>query len=140
MSTEYVITTALAVLALLASFASVMYCRRNFKMSRYEFMKRRREEKQAVLKAEAVKTVHGYTFVITNEGKAQARNVVCSFPEDEFEGFYILGSKDFPYLDGGKSFTIRAQACEGANDHPTFTVTWEDDYSNENVRHISLSV
>lgn len=140
MSTEYVITTVIAILALLASFASAMYCRSNFKMSRYEFRKRRKEEKQAILKAEAAKTIHGYTFVITNEGMAQARNVVCSFPKEEFVGFHIFGSGTFPFLDSGKSFGVSALACENRNDYPTFSITWEDDYSKENSKLISLSV
>lgn len=140
MTTEFIISNLFSAAAFIVSCASVWYCRRNFKMSRYEFEKRRKEEKQAVLKAEAVKTTHGYSFVITNEGLAMARNVVCSFPKDEFEGFYILGSKNIPYLDGGQSFAIKAHACEGINDHPTFTVTWEDDFSKTNSKKLTLSV
>lgn len=140
-TTQYLITTGIAVLALLVSCASVWYCRRNFKMSRYEFNKRRKEEKQAILKAEAVYGNHGnYTFIISNVGKSEARNIVCNFPKDEFSDFIIFGSKTFPLLDGGKSFQIKASAYEGKNEHPTFTITWEDDYAKENSKQLTLSV
>lgn len=140
MTTEFIISILFSAAAFIVSCASVWYCRRNFKMSRYEFNKRRKEETQAVLKAEAVKTIHGYTFVITNDGIAQARNIVCSFPKDEFSDFTIFGSKTFPLLDSGKSFLIKASACEGKNEHPTFIVTWEDDFSKTNSKKLTLSV
>ena len=141
MNTEYIITTAIAVLALLVSCYSAWYCRKNFKMSRYEFDKRRREEKQAVLKAEAVYSSNGrYAIIITNVGKSEARNIVCDFPKDEFKNLTIMGDKTFPLLDSEKSFSINAFACEGDNEHPTFNITWDDDYSKSNSKKLTISL
>lgn len=142
MDVEYIITTLIALLALVVSGLSAWYCKRNFSMSKYEFDKRREFEKRADLIAAPIKTAQGvYTFVVKNVGKSDARNIVCNFSDEEFEG-YVLSSSivRFPTLYSGQSFNVKAYAYEGKNDTPTIIATWEDDYSASNTKALTLSL
>lgn len=141
MSTEFIITTTIAGIALLTSIASAWYCRRNFNMSRYEFDKRRREEKQADLKAEAVYTTNGkYRVTITNYGKSEARNVVCDFKTPTLEGTDVNSGNLFPYtsLDSGKSINVIFYVFNKRFKFAKFNVTWEDDFSKSNTKELTV--
>lgn len=131
----------MSVLAFAVSCISVWYCRRNFKMSRYEFDKRRKEEKQAILKAEAVYTVNGkYRVTITNCGLCEARNIVCDFNTPTLDGIDVQGEKIFPYssLDTDKSLQVVFYAYDKKFNYAKFNVTWEDDFSKSNKKELTV--
>lgn len=145
MNIEYIVTTGISFLAFAVSCASVWYCRRNFKMSRYEFDKRRREEKQAVLKISVLPGKHGTFYIsVWNRGKVEAKNITIDFGDIKSKHIHVV-DKDlsfFPSLQPSDDYKIQMFDNNEECNVCTFqiSVTWRDEYSKFNSKVYTLTV
>ncbi len=146
MPIENIVTNIISVLALVVSCASVWYCHRNFKMSRYEFDKRRKEEKQAILKADIIIVGKSGTFFLSicNVGKVEAKDISIDFGDIISKHIHVVdkGLTYFPSLQPSNEYKIQMFNNNEESDVCSFqiSVSWKDEYSELNSKTFILTV
>lgn len=137
------VSDGIALVALAVSLVSVWYCHRNFRMSRHEFLLRRRRERQACFRAEAFHVVLcKYRIVVTNIGEAEARDVSIDFGSLAGKGLTVVNAdaaSPCAALSPGAFVDVFAIWGDGRIfRNVPLEISWSDDFKNLNRKTLSV--
>ena len=147
---EINVSDLISVLALiLSSFATWKTLRLNKSQERLNDLLTAREESEVVsarkadVSANFYKIGRGnYRFKVFNKGKAVARNVQIDFPgEKEYPVLQSDLSEKFPIsLETHQSVELIVIAHMGMKRKFNVQLSWEDDNTNTNKKHLQLTI
>lgn len=143
MSTEYIITTVIAVLGLFVAAMSAWYSKRANDISTKLHEEERAEKSKANIIASHFHQGRGHHVVsFINTGMAEAVNIRCDFSEAESNPkiYAINGERLFPFasLSPNCSINILLLCVDGGNDFANFRITWDDAFRADNIKCLTV--